>query len=417
MASPLAASSDPQTRVAPGVPALSARAYGWMLALTVAAGVEMGLLLLDISPILPLVRRQYAVSYVAAGWAISATIVSHTITVALVGFAAGRAGPRAVVLAGVAVLAASSVARALASSFVELVLSRALTGIGTGSIVIGGITAITLFSPPSHRVRNQGYFGAAQQLGVMLALLVVPMAVPALGARVYWSLLAVELTLVLVLCALRYPRGREAAGNAPPLRLRLVVRDHYGWLLSLANMAGYGVFVGVTAWMATYFVVRFHTSPQQTALLTAGATLFACLGRLAANPLLRILSAHWLICGFVLLTAACLVAVPFAPTRETAAALFLGFALGSSVPFGAVFGSVADRLSPAGLSQRIMLITLNSNLVALFLPVVIGFVVSLTGGFSMSFWLTGALAGVVAAVLLGSPVGRGQREVATTSVT
>ncbi|HEU5437704.1 MAG TPA: MFS transporter [Ktedonobacterales bacterium] len=414
--SSLASSSDSPAGAAPTAPALSARAYGWMLALTIVAGVEVGLLLLDISPILPLVRQQYAVSYVAAGWAISATIVSHTLTVALAGFIAGRIGPRVIVLAGMMVLAASAVVRALASSFSVLVASRALTGIGTGCVIIGGITAITLLSPPVRRVRDQGYFGAAQQLGVMLTLLVVPVAIPVLGGRAYWGLLAAELTLVLALCLVRYPAWRQPAHRQPRSAATrawpgLLLRDGYGWLLSLANMAGYGVFVGVTAWTASFFVERFHTSPHQTALLTAAATLFACIGRLAASPLLRVVSAHWLISGFVTLTAASLLAVPFAPTREAAAALFLGFALGSSVPFGAVFGSVADRLQPAGLSVRIMLITFNSNLVALFLPVVIGFVVSLTGSFSASFWLTGALVGIVAFVLGPSSVGRGQREV------
>ncbi len=407
MASSYASSLRPQARAASDS-ALSPRAYRWMLALTVFAGVEMGLLLLDISPILPLVRRQYAVSYVAAGWAISATLVSHTLTVALAGSIVGRIAPRVMMLTGLVLLTVSSVARALASNFVALIASRALTGIGTGSIIIAGVTAITLLSPPHRRVRDQGYFGAAQQLGIMLTLLVVPVTVPQLGNRVYWGLLAIELLLVLTICMLRFPSDRRAS-EPPRLRLGLL-RDRYGWLLSLSNMCGYGVFVGVTAWMASYFVERFHTSPQQTALLTAFATLFACIGRLGASPLLRIMSAHWLIGAFVALTAVCLVAVPFAPTRELAAAVFLGFALGSNVPFGAVFGSIADHLPPSGLSPRIMLITINSNLVALFLPVTIGFAVSLTGGFSTSFWLVGGLVGVVAVMLLCSPVGYGQRE-------
>jgi NNP family nitrate/nitrite transporter-like MFS transporter len=410
MASPSSAHvPDSQTGTASVAPLASTRVYGWMLALTIITGLELGLLLLDISPILPLVRQKYAVTYVAAGWAISATLIGHTVTVVVAGFLASRVGSRTVALTGLTLLALSAVGRALAPNFAALVASRAVTGVGTGCLVIAGINAITLLSPPQRRVRDQGFFGAAQQLGIMLTLLVAPTGVARLGMPVYWGLMAVEVTLVLVVCLLRYPQPRESVRPAPRAMPRALLADGYGWLLSLANMAGYGVFVGVTAWMATFFVERFHTSLQQTALLTSVATLFAVLGRLGASPLLTMMNAHWLIGGFVTLTAASLALVPFAPDERSAALLLLLFAIGSNVPFGAVFGSIPERLSSHGLAPRVMLITLNSNLTALMLPVYIGFTVSVTGGFSLGFWSLAALASVIALVLLRSPVGRGPR--------
>src|SRR3954453_18138710 len=100
--SSLAPRSDSQAGVTSTVPALSARAYTWMLVLTIITGLEMGLLLLDISPILPLVRQRYGVSYVAAGWAISVTIAFHTVANALSGFFSTRVGPRALLVFGMA---------------------------------------------------------------------------------------------------------------------------------------------------------------------------------------------------------------------------------------------------------------------------------------------------------------------------
>lgn len=404
--SSLAPRSDSQAGVTSTAPVLSARAYIWMLALTIIAGLEMGLLLLDISPILPLVRQRYEVSYIAAGWAISVTLVFHTLANVVAGLIAGRIGPRALLITSMAILSISSVMRALAPSFLALILSRAVTGIGTGFAVIGSITAITLLSPPYRRVRDQGYFGAAQQLGIMLTALTVPLGVQKFGIPLYWGLLASQLALVLLACVFWYPRLRPQVASAPRVRPLTVVHDRYGWLLALTNMAGYSVFVGVTAWAASFLVERYHTSPNQTALLASFAAFFSVVGRLAASPLLRVINVHWFVGGCIVFTAASLAAVPFAPNEQTATLLLLVFALTSSAPFGAIFGSIADRRAPAGVAARIMLVTINSNIVALTLPVLIGYIAALTNDFSVGFWFVAALTGLVAVVVLRSSLGR-----------
>ena len=395
---------DSQSSMAPATQPLSPRAYAVMLTLTIIAGLELGLLLLDISPILPLVRQRFGVGYVEAGWAISVTIICHTIAVALAGFIAGRTGPRPLLLIGLALALLSTIMRALAPNFPLFLASRAVTGLGTGCFVIGGVTAITLLSPPNRRVRDQGYFGAAQQLGIMLTLLMAPVGVGRFGIPLFWSLFTVELALVLVAYVLFYPRAHsqapsDASADARPLAM---ARDKYGWLLSLTNMAGYGAFVGVTGWMASFLVARYHTSPGQTAFLTASATFFAFIGRLAASPLLRVMQARWLMGGFTAMTAISLAATPFAANPQIAALLLLVFSLSSSVPFGMVFGSVANRPAPAGVSRRILLVMLNSNIMALLLPLLIGYTVSLTSSFSVGFWLIAACVGLVALIILRS---------------
>jgi predicted MFS family arabinose efflux permease len=404
--SSLAPCPESRAHSAPATPVLSTRAYAWMLVLTIVGGLEIGLLLLDISPILPLVRQQYHVSYVAAGWAISVTIVAHTLAIALLGFVAGSASPRILLIFGLVFLLVSSVMRATAPNFPALVASRAVTGLGTGCLVIGGITAITLLSPPHVRVRDQGYFGAAQQLGIMLTLLTAPIGVHAFGIRVYWGLIAGQLLLTLLVFTLRYPGSRLRTARAPRARPLAVVRDGYGWLLGLANMFGYGVFVGVTAWTSYFLVDRFRTSPSQTALLTAVATLFAFVGRLTASPLLRVIRVRWLISGFIACSAASVAAVPLAPNQQMAALLLLVFAFTSSAPFGAIFGSIADRPAPSGIAARITLVTISSNLVALLLPVLIGYTVSLTHDFAVAFWLTAVLTGLAALIVMRSSIGR-----------
>lgn len=409
--SSLAPHSDSATNVDTAASTLSARAYVWMLAITVIGGLEIGLFFLDISPVLPLVREHYGASYVAAGWAISVTIVCHSLAVVLAGLVANRASPRVLLLSGLLLLLISAIMRAWAPTFVVLLVSRAVTGLGTGCLVTGGITAITHLSPPPRRVRDQGYFGAAQQLGIMVTSLVAPVVVHAYQMPVFWWLLAVQVGLVLVMCWLRYPRLHpQVVADARGARPLALLRDGYGWLLSIANMAGYAVFVGVTAWVASFLVERYHTSPTQTALLASAATLFAVVGRLVASPLLRVMSKRWLIGGFIALTAASLAALPFAPNQEVAALLLLVFAFASSAPFGLIFGSIADRPAPAGVARRVVLVVINSNIAALLLPLLIGYMVSLTHHFSSGFWLIAALTGLVAVVVLRSSLGRGPSE-------
>lgn len=406
--SSLAPHSDSQPGTASSAYELSARAYAWMLTLTVIAGLELGLLLLDISPILPLVRQRFSVGYVAAGWAISVTLICHTVAVTLAGFIAGHTGPRPILLSGLSLVLVSAVMRALAPDFVTLLASRAVTGLGTGCLVVGGVTAITLLSPPNRRVRDQGYFGAAQQLGIMATLLTAPVGVHRFGISGYWEIFAGELAVVLLVFVLSYPRRYPQTQSVESSRgwLLAMASDRYGWLLSLTNMAGYGAFVGVTGWTASFLILRYHTSPSETALLSSGAALFAFIGRLAASPLLRVMDKHWIMSGFTALTAVSLAATPFAPNQQIAALLLLVFALGSSVPFGVVFGSIADRPAPAGVARRITMVMLNSNMAALTLPLVIGYTISFTNDYILGFCLTAALVAVVALVVLRSSLGQ-----------
>jgi nitrate/nitrite transporter NarK len=390
------------------IPSVEARRrYRWMLVLSALGGLEIGLLLLDISPVLLLVRQRFGVSYVDAGWAVSATIIAHTCTLAVASMIVGRVGSRRLLLTGTSLLAVSAVVRGLAPTFAVLIISRVITGLGTGAVGIAGLTAISLLSPAEHQIRDQGLFGAIQQFGVMLTLLIAPLIVPTLGPLAFWGGLAAILVLLLVLGAIYFPRiPSEALRPAEPVKARVVLFDKYGWLLTLTNMAGYGVFVGVTSWMATFLVERYHTPASTTALLAGGVTFFAFVGRMAAGALARLLGVRHMIIGFILATGGSIALAPLAPTVWGSAILLMIFSCSSSAPFGAVFGSAPDRPAPGGLAQRFMLIMVCSNLMALTLPPLIGYTVHVTGGFFVGFWLITGFTGAVALVLWRSMLGR-----------
>lgn len=399
------ATSSAERSLSPSL--VARRRYRWMLALTAIGGLELGLLMLDISPVLPLVRQQFGVGYVDAGWAISATIIAHTCTIGVASMIVGRIGPRALLLGGTSLLAVSAIVRGLAPTFGVLIISRIITGLGTGSIGMAGLTSITLLSPAAYQVRDQGLFGATQQLGIMLALLTGPVVVPALGPMTYWGGFAAILVLMLVVFAISFPHISAATLRpSVPAAPRTVLFDGYGWLLSLANMAGYGIFVGVTSWMATFLIERYHTPASMTAALAGGATLFAFVGRLATGTLARWLGVRRLIIGSVLAAGSSIGLAPLAPNPLVAGLLLLIFCCSSSVPFGAVFGSAPDRPAPGGVAQRFMLITVCSNCMALALPPVVGLTVHVTGGFLVGFWMIAGFAGAVALVLSRSTLGR-----------
>jgi nitrate/nitrite transporter NarK len=374
--------------------------HRWVMVIAILGGLQIGLLLLDISPVLPVIRHEFGVDHVAAGWAISATIISHTCSLAVAGMVEDRLGPRPLFIAGFSFMLGSVVLRAVAPTFWLLVLSRVITGFGTACIGIGSISAITLYSSAVTRIRDQGIFGGMQQFGIMVVQLTAPVSVVALGRQTYWLVLAAGIAITLILCLVYFPRGKPGTMFEATGHMREVVTDRYGWILSIANMAGYGAFVGVTAWSASFLIERYGVTGAQTGWLTAGALAFGVLGRMTCGTIVGWMGTQRLIRSFVSLTALAIFLMPLAPVAGIAALFLLVFAWSSSVPFGAIFGSVPLRPAPGGMGRRIMLITISGNVLGLTLPPLIGYSIHVTGSFTPGFWLAGIFIGAAALVLM-----------------
>lgn len=93
-------------------------------------------------------------------WAFTAYSLATTITIPIVGTVSDRYGRRPLLLAGIVVFALGSVGLGLVQTMEQLIVLRAVQGIGGGALMAMSFTAIADLFPPIERGRYQGYTGA-----------------------------------------------------------------------------------------------------------------------------------------------------------------------------------------------------------------------------------------------------------------
>lgn len=94
------------------------------------------------------------------GWVGAAYLLASTVTVPLYGKLADRHGRKPILLAGIAIFLAGSLASGISVSIEQLIVFRALQGLGAGAMQPIVLTIIGDLYTPAERGRVQGWFSA-----------------------------------------------------------------------------------------------------------------------------------------------------------------------------------------------------------------------------------------------------------------
>nr|WP_246520183.1 MDR family MFS transporter [Ancylobacter lacus] len=208
-------------------------------------------------------------------WVVTAYLLTATAVTPLTGKLADIYGPRPVLLAGIGLFLVGSVACALASSMVGLVLARALQGVGGGGLISLAQTIIGVMVAPRERGRYQGYFAAV----FISSSIAGPVMGGFMAEHLHWSLIFwINVPLGLLAAVMSERSLRRLPPHHHPHRLDLL-----GALL----MAGATVALLLAlSWGGG----RYHwLSLQVGGLIAASAALWVLFGvriRFAAEPLL-----------------------------------------------------------------------------------------------------------------------------------
>lgn len=184
----------------------------------VAAALVIALGFGLIAPILP----QYAAAFDVGLAAASAIVTVFALTRMVFAPAAGGLisifGERWMYIAGLAVVALSAFLCAIAPGYVELLIFRALGGIGSVTFTVSSMGLMVRLAPPAARGRTSALYGSAfltgnivgPVLGTFLAVLGYRFAFMAYGV-------AVLVALVVVLLFLRDARPTKESKDARPV--------------------------------------------------------------------------------------------------------------------------------------------------------------------------------------------------------
>ncbi|MFO1061786.1 MAG: MFS transporter [Dongiaceae bacterium] len=224
---------------------------------------------------LPALQRSFAASFPAIQWVVLAYLLAIATLIVGAGRLGDLLGRRRLLLAGIALFTAASVACGLAPSLALLIAARAAQGLGAALMMALTLAMVGEIVPKARTGSAMGLLGTMSAVGTTLGPALGGMLIAGFGWRSIF-LVNLPLGLINLVLALRtLPADRPAAG--PPARF-----DAVGTALLAASLAAYAL-------AAT--LGHGAPGPLNLVLLAAalgGGVLFVVAQKRAASPLLRL---------------------------------------------------------------------------------------------------------------------------------
>ncbi|MET1114065.1 MAG: MFS transporter [Comamonas sp.] len=210
-------------------------------AAVIAAGVIAALHVGKIPPAIPVLQQALGLTLVEAGFLLSMVQLAGMLLGVLLGLAADGLGLRRSMLVGQLTLGMASLAGIWARAPVDLLVLRAVEGLGFLLVVLAAPSLIRQLVPPRQLSPFLGLWGAYMPAGTALALLGGPLFMAAWGWQAWWGLLG-ALSLAMAAWLVRgVPDDRKPASPAPAhaaagwrRNLRLTLASPGPWLVALA---------------------------------------------------------------------------------------------------------------------------------------------------------------------------------------
>ncbi len=198
-----------------------------------------------VSPVLPAFARTFGVSMGAVTFAITIFSVMRLCFAPPTGLMVQRLGEQRIYLAGLLIVSLSTGVCAFIHSYWQLLLFRAIGGIGSTMFFISALGLMIRISPPDARGRVAGLFATSFLVGAAAGPL-VGSATAGLGLRAPFLIygVAVLITTIVVAHTLRRSTlGAPAEHTAPAVTVRVAIRHRAYRASLLSNFAtGWAVF-------------------------------------------------------------------------------------------------------------------------------------------------------------------------------
>jgi MFS family permease len=173
---------------------------------------------------------------------------------------------------------------AFAQGYWDLLIYRTIAGLGLGGEFGIGMTLVAEAWPAAKRARACSYVALGWQAGVLLAALLTPALLPAIGWR---GMFIVGLVPGVIAFVVRWYVGEpkiflEKARTTPAMPLRLLVKDAATTKVSLGMLILCAVqnfgYYGVMIWMPNYLATQFKFGLTQSSVWTAVTILGMAIG-------------------------------------------------------------------------------------------------------------------------------------------
>lgn len=223
-----------------------------MLAAGTAAQASISAVLIGLSALAPALRDDLGLSLAQIGALFAATNLGQMATLLLWGFAADRAGERAVIAAGLTAAGAALAGAAFVSTFVPLFCLLAAAGALGAGVNAGSGRAVLRWFAPEQRGLALGIRQTAIPIGGVVAALTLPALAHWDGPRAAFLGLA-AFCLAGALAGALVVRDRPGEPPVAPA-VPWTLRDRSLWLLS----AGSGLYIVAQTGLIGFVVLFLH---------------------------------------------------------------------------------------------------------------------------------------------------------------
>lgn len=364
------------------IPAATTRAPSLFVPCFTAAAQT--LILINHAPLLPLLMHDLAISPTEAGLLSTAMFLGAGLLAIPAGHLTDWVGARRMTTLSLIILGLSTLALAAAPGYLAMLIIRFVSGVGASTSFITVSHYVNALWTGPRRALAQGLLGGSMQLGIGIAIFVLPWVAEHSSWRAAFAVCALPVALALGLW-LATARTTPAEPERTPVRA--VIGDPAVWRLGLVNASTFSLIILLGTWIAAYFVEEFGLPLTIAGMLGSQASILGMLGRPVGGMLLArgVFGARalirWTLAGSAL--AVLLLAIPGRPLGVAGAAVVLvGVTAALSYPGMLV---VAARVRPEALGTLLGVVSSVATLATVGGAPLMGALLSASGNFSLSF--------------------------------
>ena len=257
----------------------------------ILAGVCAALHVGKLPAALPVLREALGVSLMQAGFLLSLVQLAGMAFGIAIGLVADGLGLRRTMLAGLWILAGASALGGLAQEPSQLLVLRAVEGLGFLLVAMPGPGLVRRLVAPERLSTALGVWSTFMPLGTALALLGGPAVVALAGWAALWEMLAVmTVAMALMVMVAVPPQARAAAGAGVPagwsVRLRDTLTAPGPWLVALCFAVYSAQWISVIGFLPSIYS-QAGVAAGWTAVATSGAAAVNIIGNIVSGRLLQ----------------------------------------------------------------------------------------------------------------------------------
>jgi cyanate permease len=388
---------QPVTRGAVTATAAQRVAMNVEVAFALLVALNLGVIIMNIPPVLTQLMGLYGASYTEISVLMSALLWTHAAMQLPAGMIADRLGIRRSQALSLGCMCLGSLIPAVTADLTWAVAGRMLTGVGTGMGWLATLKMLALCAPGGRAGAYQAFFAGVFSLGSISAYLLLPVIVRA-GWR--WAFLAPALLCLPLLALVPVLRAGVPAAAGARLALRRIVRIRSGWILGVYHALSYGSMLSLGNWVPS-LLAEVSPGRAEAELAWGGALVMLVSGvsRLSGGVVIFRLSPALLAHGSIVVLCVLFAGLALAPAPALLLALALLTAWFGSMNFGALFHLASRAAAAASLGTLLGFVNLLGNAGAVAFTLLFGWSKDAFGSFAWGFAVLAVLA--AAAIPLG----------------